>query len=106
PVALAVEHEREGGPAVPHGHVGDLRQPGRDGQRKLRRDPMRTTGFTLLESVIVLALASVITLGALGSVLSAGDATNEIGVEHDLISAADRGLGVLENDLRSTSFDP
>ncbi len=66
----------------------------------------RTRGFSLLEAMIALLLTSLVAAAVLSSVISTRDTTNEIGVEHDLVAAADHGLAVLENELRSTALDP
>jgi type II secretory pathway pseudopilin PulG len=66
----------------------------------------RTRGFSLLEAMIALGITSLIAGAVLSSVISTRDTTNEIGVENDLVSTADRGLAVLENELRSTALDP
>ena len=68
----------------------------------MRRHRARRAGFTLLESMIVLLVATIIAVIASEWLLNAGAATNELNVEHNLI-AADRGLAVLEDDLKNTS---
>lgn len=63
----------------------------------------RRAGFTLIESMIVLLVVALIVLAASEWLLSAGATTNELNVEHSLL-AAERGIAVMEDDIRNTSL--
>jgi type II secretory pathway pseudopilin PulG len=65
----------------------------------------RKTGFTLLESALVLGLTGIVATVVMSSMISAKDTTQEVGVEHDLLATGERGLAVLERELRNTSVD-
>jgi type II secretory pathway pseudopilin PulG len=65
----------------------------------------RGAGFTLLGTVMAVALLAVIALFLADGVLVSARVSRELSVENDLLTAAQRGLAEMEDEIRNTSAD-